>query len=117
MRVRYESESVLLHEYGNYAIHDSVRHPKFEILRDCVAIVLRWKSSYEGKRYGNVSNYTKYYKNWIVGPFVNQVDHPQFYSEDLEFKMVNPTRSSLYNVSERKCGNHQRRLEKFVCIN
>lgn len=86
MRVKYECESVLLHEYGDYAIHDSVRHPKFEILRDCVAIVLRWKSSYEGKRYGNVSNYTKYYKNWIVGPFVNQVNHPQFYSEELEFK-------------------------------
>ena len=86
MRVKYESESILLHDYGDYAIHDSVRHPKFEIVRDCVAIVLRWKSKYEGKRYGNVSNYTDFYKGWIVGPFVDQSQHPQFYSDELEFK-------------------------------
>lgn len=86
MFVKYNSESVLLHEYGDYAVHDSVRWPKFRITRDCTAIVLRWKSSYEGKRYGHVSNYTKFYNNWVIGPFVNQKEHPQFYSEDLEFK-------------------------------
>ena len=86
MFVKYNSESVLLHEYGDYAVHDSVRWPKFKITRDCTAIVLRWKSSYEGKRYGHVSNYTKFYNNWVIGPFVNQKEHPQFYSENLEFK-------------------------------
>jgi hypothetical protein len=86
MFVKYNSESVLLHEYGDYAVHDSVRWPKFKITRDCTAIVLRWKSNYDGKRYGNVSNYTKFYNNWVVGPFVDKSIHPQFYSEDLEFK-------------------------------
>lgn len=86
MFVKYNSESILLHEYGDYAVHDSVRWPKFKITRDCTAIVLRWKSNYEGKRYGHVSNYTKFYNNWVIGPFVNQKEHPQFYSEDLEFK-------------------------------
>jgi hypothetical protein len=86
MFVKYNSETVLLHEYGDYAVHDSNRWPKFRITRDCVAIVLRWKSKYEGKRYGNVSNYTRFYNNWIVGPFVDQNEHPHFYSDDLEFK-------------------------------
>ena len=86
MFVKYESESILLHEHGDYAVHDSVRHPKFRIMRDCIAIVLRWKSNYEGKRYGNVSNYTKYYKNWVIGPFVDKNLHPQFHSDNLEFK-------------------------------
>ena len=59
---------------------------KFHITRDCVAIMLRWKSDYEGKRYGNVSNYTNYYKNWVIGAFVDKNVHPQFYSDELEFK-------------------------------
>lgn len=86
IRVKYELNSVLLMNSGDYAIYDSVRHPKFHINRDCIAIVLRWKSTYEGTRYGNVSNYTKFYKNWVVGPFVDQTEHPHFYAENLEFK-------------------------------
>ena len=86
MFVKYKSESILLHEYGDYAVHDSIRWPKFHITRDCVAIMLRWKSDYEGKRYGNVSNYTNHYKNWVIGPFVDKNIHPQFYSDELEFK-------------------------------
>ena len=33
-----------------------------------------------------VQNLTKFYNNWVIGPFVNQTEHPQFYSENLEFK-------------------------------
>ena len=92
-------------------MHDSVRHPKFRIMRDCVAIVLRWKSDYQGKRYGNVSNYTKYYKNWVIGSFVDKNIHPQFYSDELEFKwsvrhevpyVMDPKMNPLYKTKNGK---------------
>lgn len=115
MFVKYESESILLHEYGDYAVHDSVRHPKFRIMRDCVAIVLRWKSNYEGKRYGNVSNYTKFYNNWVVGPFVDQNLHPQFYSEHLEFKWS--IRHEVPYVRQPKINNEIENKDwKSMCV-
>lgn len=115
LRVKYENDSVLLFQNGDYATYDSIRWPKYIINRDTVAIMLRWKSAYEGKRYGNVSNYTKFYNNWVVGPFVNKNLHPHFYSDNLEFKW-SERHSVPYIRGPKKLENIENYDWKSLCV-
>lgn len=84
IRVKYQTDSVILMNEGDYAIYDSVRHPKYQVLRDSTAIVLRWKSTYEGKSYSNIENHIGEHRQWVIGPFIDKNHH--FYSENFELK-------------------------------
>ena len=84
IHVKYQTESVVLMNQGDYAIYDSLRHPKYNVIRNSTAIVLRWKSNFEGKIFGNVETHLDDYRQWIVGSFYDQQHH--FYSQDFELK-------------------------------
>ena len=98
IRVKYQSDSVILMNEGDYAIYDSVRHPKYQVLRDSVAIVLRWKSNFEGKTYSNIENHLDDHRQWIIGPFVDKDSH--FYSENFEMKWGLKTEAPYKNPAK-----------------
>ena len=98
IRVKYQADSVLLINEGDYAIYDSVRHPKYQVLRDSVAIVLRWKSNFEGKLYSNVETHLDDHRQWIIGSFVDKDSH--FYSENFELKWGLKTKTPYKNLAK-----------------
>ena len=102
IRVKYQADSVLLGNEGDYAIYDSVRHPKYQVLRDSVAIVLRWKSNYEGRFYSNVENHLEDNRQWIIGPFVDKIKNEHFYSENFEMKWGLKTKIPYKNSAKSK---------------
>jgi hypothetical protein len=100
IRVKYQADSVLLGNEGDYAVYDSVRHPKYQVLRDSTAIVLRWKSNFEGRVYNNIDNHLEDNRQWVIGSFVDKIKNEHFYSENFELKWGLKTKTPYKNSAK-----------------
>lgn len=109
---KYAGKSYLLNSEGDYAVYNSLLHPKLNVSKDSTAIILRWRSKFDGFVCDNIQQNLELNRQWIIGSFLNK--DSCFYSDEFEMKWglkndypyLNPAKSisSISNFNWKSMG-------------